>query len=238
MVADVRLRARGVALASRLAPTDLDLAPGSVTVLVGPNGSGKTSLLHALARIGAPAGEVRVDGRSLDGIAPRGRPEVLGYAPAARELVWPLTVRDFIRLTAPNAGVDEIGGTLDALELSAVAGRRVDTLSTGERSRVLLARAMLPRPPVLLLDEPFANLDPLWQLRLAARLRTEAARGAAILVSAHDLALAARLSLRMLVVERGRIVADDVLETLLANGTIGDVFGVARAADGGWREAR
>lgn len=229
------LQARGVALGRRLAATDVDLAPGSLTVLVGPNGAGKTSLLHALARIGGPAGEVRIDGRSIDDISPGARPRSLGYVPAARELAWPLSVRDFVRLTAGNGDAAEV---LSGLKLDRLADRRVDTLSTGERTRVLLARALLPAPAVLLLDEPFANLDPLWQLRLVERLQDEAKGGMTILVSVHDLDLAVRLGRRMLVVDEGRLVADGRPDALFANGTIEKVFGVARADSGGWTEAR
>ncbi|HZF42044.1 MAG TPA: ABC transporter ATP-binding protein [Sphingomonadaceae bacterium] len=229
------LQARGVALGRRLAATDLDLAAGSLTVLVGPNGAGKTSLLHALARIGGPAGEVRVEGRSIDDISPAARPKSLGYVPAARELAWPLSVRDFVRLTATKGDAAEV---LSGLKLDRLADRRVDTLSTGERTRVLLARALLPAPAVLLLDEPFANLDPLWQLRLVERLQDEAKGGMTVLVSVHDFDLAVRLARRMLVMDEGRLVADGRPDALFANGTIENVFGVARADRGGWTEAR
>jgi len=159
---------------------------------------------------------------------------MLGYVPAARELAWPLSVRDFVRLTAPAATRKDVADILHGLALTELAARPVDALSTGERTRVLLARALLPRPAVLLLDEPFANLDPLWQLRLEARLRAEARHGTAILVSAHDLDLAARLSSRMLVIDRGKLVADAAPGTLMADGIIAEVFGVERAADGSW----
>lgn len=230
------LVARGLALAGRLGPTDLDLAPGSLTALVGPNGAGKTSLLHALAGVGRPAGEVRVNGTRLDAVAAGARASTLGYVPASRELAWPLSVRAFVTLTAPRAteaAVDAILGELDLVEL---AGRAVDSLSTGERTRVLLARALLPRPSVLLLDEPFANLDPLWQIRLAARLGAAAAGGMTILFSAHDLDLAGRLTDRVLIVDRARVVGDGMLADHA--GRIAEVFGVQRGRDGSWYAVR
>lgn len=235
--ATTRLWARGVALPGRLAATDLDLDAGSLTALVGPNGAGKTSLLHALAGIGRPHGEVRVDGRALAAVSANARPSVLGYVPAARELLWPLSVRAFVTLTAPSAAPAEVEAMLDSFLLADLADRRVDRLSTGERSRVMLARALLPRPAVLLLDEPFANLDPLWQLRLAARLTSEAATGTAILVSVHDLSLAARLAPRLLVIDEGVMVADGAPAVLMDNGTIASVFGVVREEDGTWARA-
>ncbi len=236
------LDAMGASLPGRLAPTDLALAPGTLTALVGPNGAGKTSLLHALAGVGAgvgagqPGGEVRINGRRLAEIGPRTRPYWLGYVPASRELSWPLTVRALVTLTAPGAPADSVDAILEDLALTPLASRRVDRLSTGERSRVLIARALLPHPIVLLLDEPFANLDPLWQLRLADCLRAHAAAGTAILFSAHDLDLAARLATRMIVIDRGVCVADGEPTVLENDGTIARVFGVRRGS-GGWRAA-
>lgn len=231
------MKARGVGLPQRLVPTDLDLSPGSLTTLVGPNGAGKTSLLHALAGIGRPHGKVRVNGRLLSQVTTSARAGLLGYVPAARELAWPLRVRDFVTLTAPAAEPGAVAVLLERFSLSDLAERRVDKLSTGERSRVLIARALLPRPAVLVLDEPFANLDPLWQLRLAERLRHEAAGGMTVLVSVHDLDLAARLSHRMLVIDGGRIVADGEPDAIVREGVVARVFGVARDGDAGWRAA-
>lgn len=228
------LEACRVGSPGRLHPTDLVLAVGSLTTLVGPNGAGKTSLLHALAGIGRPLGAVRVRGRTLRRIAGPARAAMLGYVPAARELAWPLAVRDFVTLTAPAADADMLSELLGSLSLDDLAERRVDRLSTGERSRVLIARALLPRPAALLLDEPFANLDPLWQLRLAERLRAEATAGMAILVSVHDLDLAARLSQRMLVVDGGCVVADGEPDALVHQGVIARVFGVQKDSDGQW----
>lgn len=229
------LEARGVDLPGRFERTDLDLTPGTLTVIVGPNGGGKTSLLHALAGVGRPGGVVRVGARALAAISSAARPSVLGYVPASRELAWPLSVRSLVTLTAPRASEADFATMLESMDLTALAARRADRLSTGERSRALLARALLARPAVLLLDEPFANLDPLWQLRLAERLRAEAGRGAAILVSVHDLDLASRLGDRMLIVDQGRVVADGKPAEFATNGMITRVFGVERAADGTWR---
>lgn len=231
------LAAKGLALAGRLAPTDLSLAAGTLTALVGPNGAGKTSLLHAIAGIGRPAGDVVVAGRSLDAVSARARPALFGYVPASRELAWPLSVHAFVTLTAPHASADTVGSILDALALTALATRRVDSLSTGERTRVLIARALLPRPALLLLDEPFANLDPLWQIRLAATLRAAADAGATILSSVHDLDLAGRLGDRVLVIDSGRIAGDGRWSDLMTDGTVARVFGVDRSVDQGWTAA-
>ena len=227
------VQAQGLALPGRLHETALDLAAGELVCLVGPNGSGKTSLLHALAGIGRPKGEVRIDGTALHSAAPAQRARLLSFLPATRELRWPLHARDLILLggaTHAQAADIEV-----RLALAPVADRRLDRLSTGERSRVLIARALAPQPKLLLLDEPTANLDPLWQIRLMEMLRETIGRsGQAALVALHDLDAAARYADRLIVMAGGRIAADGAPASIIDGAVIPAVFGIARAG-GGWR---
>ena len=224
------LEARGVALAGRLAPTDFALQRPELVCLVGPNGSGKTSLLHALARIGPASGEVRIGGTRPEELAPAARRRLLAFLPASRDVTWPLSARDLVRLGASEAEADEAMASLD---LTPWAERRVDRLSTGERSRVLIARALAPKPILLLLDEPVANLDPFWQLRLMERLRSAAKGGQGAVVAMHDLDLAARYADRLVLMEAGAIVADGEPEAMLDSARLGEVFGIERT-DGVW----
>ena len=229
------LEARGLALPSRLFDVSLTLAGGELACLVGPNGSGKTSLLHAIAGIGRPAGDVRVEGISPRALAPAQRSRLLAYLPATRELLWPLRARDLIRLG--GASEAEAADVEARLELGSVADRRVDLLSTGERSRVLIARALAPKPKLLLLDEPTANLDPLWQIQLMQMLRAELSRsGQAALVAIHDLDAAGRYADRLIVMDGGRIAAEGLPAELLAGPAIPSVFGIARIG-AEWRPA-
>jgi iron complex transport system ATP-binding protein len=229
------LEAEGLSLPARLAETSLALAAGELACLVGPNGSGKTSLLHALAGIGGPSGSVRIAGVERRTLAPAQRLRTLAYLPATRDLRWPLRARDLILLG--GATPEEAAEVEARLELAAVAERRVDRLSTGERSRVLIARALAPRPKVLLLDEPTANLDPLWQIRLMEMLEhTLAETGQAALVALHDLDAAGRHAGRLIVMQNGRIAADGAPEQILAGPAIPEIFGIVRA-DGQWRPA-
>jgi len=220
------LRACGLSLPGRLFDASLEIEAGELVCLVGPNGSGKTSLLHALAGIGRPSGAVSLDGLDPRLLGPARRTAYLTYLPATRDIPWPLLARNLIALG---------GGSADfaALELDMLLDRQIDALSTGERSRVLIARALSPRPKLLLLDEPTANLDPLWQIRLMELVRKEIGSGGrAALVAIHDLDAAARYADRVLVLDHGRIAAEG-----LEGPHVAAIFGIERVG-GIWQALR
>jgi iron complex transport system ATP-binding protein len=225
------LQAERVGLAGRLQPVDFRMESAELVCLIGPNGSGKTSLLHAFARIAGPSGEVRIDGRRPEDSGPAERRRLLSYLPASRDIAWPLAAEDVVRLGAGEAETPE---AMAALDLAPFARRRVDRLSTGERSRVLIARALAPRPRLLLLDEPVANLDPLWQLRLMERLRDVVRQDQGAIVAMHDLDLAARFADRLVLMDKGAIVADGDPEAVLGSDRLKAVFGIEKV-DGEWR---
>jgi iron complex transport system ATP-binding protein len=229
----VLLEARNLSLPGRLEPATLTLDTGTLTCLVGPNGSGKTSLLHALAGIGRPSGTVEIAGEDVRNAPPGVRQRLLTFLPAARDVKWPLTGDDLVALGGGSA--EAARGLKKALELDAVADRRVDRLSTGERSRLLIARALAPCPRVLLLDEPTANLDPLWRIRLMEMLAASVrANGQAALVAIHDLDAAARHADRIIVMDGGRLVGDGAPRAILEEPIVPYVFGIVRV-EGVWR---
>ena len=202
--------------------TSLALEPSGFVALVGPNGAGKSSLLKALAGLAAHAGTITWQGRALTAFDSRERARTIAYLAQASTVHWPLCARDVVTLgrlahgrygTAPNAADREaVEWALTQTATIDLADRSVAALSVGERARVLLARALAVRAPVLLVDEPIAMLDPFHQLEIMGVLARYAlgAAGAPALVVAvlHDLTLAARFCSRVLLMNDGRIVED------------------------------
>jgi len=232
----ILIDAHDLELRGRLERTSLRLAGGELTCLIGPNGSGKTSLLHGLAGIGRAAGSISIDGTDPRRASPAQRSRLIAYLPASRDIAWPLIARDVIALGNPQG--DAGSGTaavVEDLELSPVLDRRVDRLSTGERSRVLIARALAAQPKLLLLDEPISNLDPLWQLKLMSYLRGLTRRTEQCVVAAvHDLEIARLYADRLIIMNKGKVVADGNPALLLDGPHVPAVFGVERS-EGGWR---
>jgi iron complex transport system ATP-binding protein len=158
------------------------------------------------------------------------------FLPASRDIAWPISARDVIRLGLPVPDEERVEELIALLELERLAHRPIDRLSTGERTRVLLARALAPRPLVLLLDEPLSNLDPYWVLRILEILRSSVAGGASALVALHDIDRVMAFD-RALLVANGEIRSDLPPAAMLESETLADAFGIERSAEG-WRVRR
>ena len=207
-------------------PVSFTAEAGKITALCGPNGAGKTTLLRALAGLTSGAGSVMLGGTDLSDMSRRTRAERIAWLPADRRADWPLRCRDVVALGLQTLDEMRVVSTMVRTETLEFADRRIDTLSTGERTRVLLARALVGRPDLLLLDEPAANLDPGHVLDILALLRAEAKRGAAVLMSVHDLRLARTVADSALLLDKGRVVASGSPADALSAERVARVFGV------------
>lgn len=226
------LLATGVGIAGRLEPTDLKAGAGELIALVGPNGGGKTSLLRALARVEQASGTVLIGGEDVDTASPARRRHLLSFLPASRDFAWPIAARDVIALGLDRPDPARIDELVALLELEPLADRPINQLSTGERARVLTARALVGNPQILLLDEPLTNLDPYWVLRLMAIFESLSQSGQSVLVALHDLSLLPRFD-RALLIADGKVLMDEAPADLMASERFGEVFRI-EAADGGW----
>ena len=230
------LVAHQVGIPGRLEPTDLSVKAGELVALVGPNGGGKTSLLRALARIETASGSVTIEGEDLDGAPLARRRHLLSFLPASRDVTWPIAARDVIALGLDYPDPARIDHLIALLELDSLADRPVNRLSTGERARVLTARALVGNPKILLLDEPLSNLDPYWVLRLLSILETAAKSGQAVLVALHDLGQLHHFR-RALLIADGQVQMDEAPASLMASERFEEIFRI-QAAEGGWRIRR
>ena len=214
----------------------LELRAGELTVLVGPNGAGKTTLMRALAGLIPAEGRIAIEGRALGSFSPRERAQRVAYLPQGHVFHWPMAAAAVVALGRhPHADVFSSLTDADraAVERALIAtgtvpfaARAVTTLSGGERARVALARALASEAPILVADEPTVSLDPRHQLVVMELLRHVAQGGAAVLAIVHDLALAARFGDRVVVMDRGRLVAQGPPGEVLTPERIGTVFGV------------
>lgn len=225
-LAGVKAR-RGKALV--LDGASLGVAAGEVLGVVGPNGAGKTSLLRAgLGLMPLEAGEVRLAGRPVGDLNPVERARLVGYLPQERRLAWNLPALDVATLGAPDLpSAQALAVARDRLErvgVADLADRGVLDMSGGERARVLLARLLATRAPLLVADEPVAGLDPDAQLLTVDLLRAEAAAGAAVVVTLHDLGLAARSCDRILVLDHGRVATEGAPVEALSPRILAEVF--------------
>ena len=210
---------------------DLSVAAGELVALVGPNGAGKSSAIRALAGLlPLTSGQALLGGDDVAGLAPRWRAERAAYLPQERRIAWNLPAVEVAALGAPFlAEADALSrarASLDEVEAGHLADRGVADMSGGERARVLLARALTTAAAALLADEPTAGLDPEAQFMVLERLKQRALAGQAVLVSLHDLALAARYADRVVVLNAGAVAASGAPMSALTPGVMSETFGL------------
>ncbi|WP_255196566.1 ABC transporter ATP-binding protein [Halorarius litoreus] len=230
-VEGVSVHAGGVEI---LSDVSLDVEEGEFLALVGPNGAGKTTLLKAMGGLVAPSsGHVTVDDRDLGVLSAREVGRLVARVPQETAFGFDFTVREIVamgrtpyrarlRRNPDPDGDERVQAALDRTETAALAERSVEGLSGGEKQRVLLARALAQDAPVLLLDEPTANLDINHQVRtldLVAGLTDET-----VVAAIHDLELAARYCDRVALLAGGRLRAMGAPEEVLTAERLESVF--------------
>ncbi|MCC6196218.1 MAG: ABC transporter ATP-binding protein [Burkholderiales bacterium] len=212
------------------------LFPGTLAAVVGANAAGKSTLLKGIAGLCRARGSVRFGGEDLTRLDAARRLRRVGYLPQLPPQGNALVVYEAVRaaLRADGRAVDAaqveaaVEGVLDRLALRALALRRLDELSGGQRQMVGLAQVMVRAPRLLLLDEPTSALDLRWQLRVLDTVREVTRReGCIALVAIHDLNLALRFCSLIVVLARGRLLAAGEPRATLNAGLIERAWGVA-----------
>ncbi len=209
------------------------LRPGEICGYLGPNGSGKSTTVQILAGLLSPTrGEVLLDARPIGGDLDAYKRK-LGYVPEEARVYRHLSGHEYLQLVGGLRGVpprtlrSRIHGLLEAFSLESDADVSLDEYSKGMRQKILLAAALLHDPEILILDEPFSGLDVTTILLVRQLFEVLAARGRMILITSHQLESTEKLCGRVLVIHRGRIVADDQvanLRAMMALPTLEEIF--------------
>lgn len=216
---------------SVLSGVSFNVEPGECVGLLGPNGAGKTTLMRAALGLIPHGGK-----SSVAALTPRARARAASWMPQAREIAWPVTVETLVMLgRIPHmAGGqrptpedhDRVDFALAAMDIEGFRDRDATRLSGGEQARVLIARALAQDTPLIVADEPVAGLDPAHQISTMATFADLARQGRSVIVSLHDLGLAARHCTRMILLSGGGIVADGPPGDVLTAEWLRAVFGI------------
>jgi ABC-2 type transport system ATP-binding protein len=195
-----------------------EVGSGEIVGLIGPNGAGKTTTLRALAGILKPtSGRVSIDGHDIGG-APLDAKRRLAFMPDEPHLFEYLTVTEHLRLIGRLYGVQDIDRRatelLTELELTGKEGALPGELSRGMRQKVVIACGLVRDATTLLFDEPLTGLDPVGIKRMRTTIVARARSGAAILLSSHLLHLVEEVCTRVIIMDRGKKIADGTVAQL------------------------
>jgi iron complex transport system ATP-binding protein len=213
------------------------IGAGEFVGLLGPNGTGKSTLLRAICGLIQTTGKIKLQGSDLAGIKPAARASHFAYVAQEHEIAWPIRVEDLVALgRSPFGGgpgmkrsaADQraIEHAMARMDIAGFGQRPVTQLSGGEKARVLIARALAQDAPLLIADEPTAGLDPSHQIDLMKTFGSMAEDGRSVIASLHDLGLAARWCSRLILLDQGRIVADGTPADVLTAENLEAVYGI------------
>ncbi|WOS61832.1 heme ABC transporter ATP-binding protein [Sinorhizobium fredii] len=238
----IRASELSVSLAGRpvLHGVSFQAAPGRMTAIVGPNGSGKTTTLKAISgEVHLTKGKVTINGRDIARLKPWELALKRGVLPQSTVISFPFTVREIVGLGVSTSGAEVAGNgrtvddALEAVDLAGFSGRFYQELSGGEQQRVQLARVLCQiaapvsngEPRYLLLDEPVSSLDIHHQLTIMQLARQFCEQGGGVIAVMHDLNLTAMFADQMVMMKSGRIRALGAPKDVLTDETMEAVFG-------------
>lgn len=215
---------------------DLRLDKPEFVCIMGPNGVGKSTLIHCINKILKPTGgSVLLDGRDVSEMKLKEVADHLGYVPATSEDSFPLTVVDTVMVGLQNdfkfgTTKDDLTRVYDVLRLMKIehlAMRNFNELSAGQHQKVVLARGLVRTPPAVLLDEPTSNLDIKHQIEVVKVLsRLPRERGMLVVMISHDINITAKFADRIIMIHDGVIFADGDPSDVLTKENIRTVYGV------------
>jgi iron complex transport system ATP-binding protein len=227
-----------------LSGIDLDLEGGSLVGLVGPNGSGKSTLLKNLDRILSPnKGRILIDGKDLFSLKRREAARRIGYVPQSSVNLFPKTVFDTVLMGRIPHGswapvkkdLEKVSGVLKEFDLEDLSDRDLNSLSGGQKQKVIIARALAQEPDILLLDEPTSSLDLSNQIDVMELIKKQTGKGILAVMAVHDLNLALRYCDRFILLKAGRVVAKGDSEAL-SQRVLEDVYDIKARILGSGKE--
>lgn len=237
MVVEVKVKDVKVYYGSIRALDGISISVGSGEILsiVGPNGAGKSTLLKVINGVLKPRyGTVYLNQKSLSTIPLREIAKIVGFVPQRINVAGMLTVYEFVMTgRRPYIGFmpsktdeEKVYEALKAVRATDLIGRTLEELSGGELQRVIIARALVGEPEVLLLDEPTSNLDLKYQLEIQMIIKNLRSKGLISIIATHDLTFAYRISDKILLLNHGKIFAAGKPEDVLTPENIFKVYGV------------
>jgi len=214
----------------------LSITSGEMVALVGANGSGKTTLMRAMLQLLPHQGFC-----NLAAMPTVARAAMVSWVPQDRDIVWDITVRQLLTYTAekrfanekrspgapgaPGVMVQAIDEALDFSMIPHLDDRRLKTLSGGELTLALIARALVQNTPVIFMDEPLASLDPFQKLNIVGLMQNMAKAGKAVLATIHDADLARQHFTRVMALRNGTLIADGKAKDILHKHNLETIYG-------------